>query len=231
MGTAAVDAARACGYFNAGTIEFIFSRGDFYFLEMNTRLQVEHPVTEMVTGIDLVRTQIRVAQGEALGFAQADVRQNGWSIEFRVNAEDPAQGFMPAPGRIRAYHEPGGPGVRIDSGVYAGYTIPPYYDSMVAKLVVWGRDREEAVARGQRALREYTVGGVKTNIPLHLALIEAPDFVAGKLSTHFIPDHPEVMARAGQLAEEGVGLDLGPSDGARIAAIVAATHHLARTNA
>ncbi|HEY8739174.1 MAG TPA: acetyl-CoA carboxylase biotin carboxylase subunit, partial [Candidatus Dormibacteraeota bacterium] len=225
MGDAAVEAARACGYFNAGTIEFIFSKGDFYFLEMNTRLQVEHPVTEMVTGIDLVRTQIRVAQGERLGFSQADIRQLGWAIEFRVNAEDPAQGFLPAPGRISRYHEPGGPGVRVDSGVYAGYTIPPYYDSMIAKLVVWGQDREEAVERGRRALFEYSVGGVKTNIPLHLALTESPDFRAGKLSTHFIPDHPEVMDRAGELAEEGAGLDLGGSDGARIAAIAAATHH------
>jgi pyruvate carboxylase subunit A len=225
MGTAAVEAARACGYFNAGTIEFIFSRGDFYFLEMNTRLQVEHPVTEMVTGIDLVRTQIRVAQGEPLGFGQDDIRQNGWSIEFRVNAEDPANNFMPAPGRISRYHEPGGPGVRVDSGVYAGYTIPPYYDSMIAKLVVWGADREQAVERGRRALLEYAVGGVKTNIPLHLALIEAPDFRAGKLTTHFIPDHPELQDRIARLIESGVGLDLGNADGARVAAVAAAIQH------
>ncbi|MGI8610158.1 MAG: acetyl-CoA carboxylase biotin carboxylase subunit [Candidatus Dormibacteria bacterium] len=225
MGDAAVEAARACGYFNAGTIEFIFSKGDFYFLEMNTRLQVEHPVTEMVTGIDLVRTQIRVAQGEKLGFTQADIKQNGWSIEFRVNAEDPAQGFMPAPGKIRTYHEPGGPGVRVDSGVYAGYTIPPYYDSMIAKLVVWGKDRTEAIERGRRALFEYVVGGVKTNIPLHLALTESPDFRSGKLSTHFIPDHPEVMARADQIAAEGAGLELGGSSSAQFAAIAAAVHH------
>ena len=225
MGDAAVEAARACGYFNAGTIEFIFSKGDFYFLEMNTRLQVEHPVTEMVTGIDLVRTQIRVAQGEKLAFAQSDIRQDGWAIEFRVNAEDPAQGFMPAPGRIRGYHEPGGPGVRVDSGVYAGYTIPPYYDSMIAKLVVWGQDRTEAIERGRRALFEYVIGGVKTNIPLHLALTESPDFRAGKLSTHFIPDHPEVMERADELAAAGVGLDLGGSGNAQVVAIAAALHH------
>jgi pyruvate carboxylase subunit A len=225
MGNAAVEAARACGYVNAGTIEFIFSRGDFYFLEMNTRLQVEHPVTEMVTGIDLVRTQIRVAQGEELGFAQEDVRQDGWSIEFRVNAEDPANGFMPAPGRIGQYHEPGGPGVRVDSGVYAGYTIPPYYDSMIAKLVVWGADREQAVQRGRRALFEYAIGGVTTNIPLHLALTETTDFIAGKLSTHFIPDHPGLTARVAELVEAGVGLDLGAADGARVAAIAAAVQH------
>jgi pyruvate carboxylase subunit A len=230
MGDAAVEAARACGYFNAGTIEFIFSKGDFYFLEMNTRLQVEHPVTEMVTGIDLVRTQIRVAQGEQLGFSQADIKQVGWAMEFRVNAEDPARDFMPAPGRIRGYHEPGGPGVRVDSGVYAGYTIPPYYDSMIAKLVVWGRDRDEAVERGRRALYEYAIDGVKTNIPLHLALTESPDFRAGKLSTHFIPDHPEVMRRAGELAAEGVGLDLGGPGNARVAAIVAAVHHHSGTS-
>jgi pyruvate carboxylase subunit A len=225
MGSAAVEAARACGYFNAGTIEFIFSRGDFYFLEMNTRLQVEHPVTEMVTGIDLVRTQIRVAQGEELGFAQEDVRQNGWSIEFRINAEDPAQNFMPAPGRISRYHEPGGPGVRVDSGVYAGYTIPPYYDSMIAKLVVWGADREEAIQRGRRALFEYAIGGVKTNIPLHLALTDAKDFVSGKLSTHFIADHPELMDEVAKLVKAGFGLDLGGSDVARVAAVAAAVQH------
>jgi pyruvate carboxylase subunit A len=225
MGTAAVDAARACGYFNAGTIEFIFSRGDFYFLEMNTRLQVEHPVTELVTGIDLVKTQIRVAQGEKLGFQQSGVKQSGWAIEFRVNAEDPSREFMPAPGRIGRYHEPGGFGVRVDAGVYAGYTIPPYYDSMIAKLIVWGGTRGEAIERGRRALMEYAIGGVKTNIPLHLAIAEAPDFRAGKLSTHFIPDHPEVVERAAALAAEGVGLDLGGSDGTRLAAIAAAVQH------
>jgi pyruvate carboxylase subunit A len=225
MGSAAVEAARACGYFNAGTIEFIFSRGDFYFLEMNTRLQVEHPVTELVTGIDLVKTQLRVAMGEELGFAQDDVAQDGWAMEFRVNAEDPSRGFMPAPGRIGRYHEPGGFGVRVDSGVYAGYTIPPYYDSMIAKLIVWGRDRDEAVDRGRRALGEYLIGGVKTNIPLHLAITEDADFRAGRLSTHFIPDHPEVVDRATELAAAGIGLDLGGSDGARIAAVAAALHH------
>jgi pyruvate carboxylase subunit A len=225
MGSAAVEAARACGYFNAGTIEFIFSRGDFYFLEMNTRLQVEHPITEMVTGIDLVRTQIQVAQGEKLGFAQQDVRQAGWSIEFRVNAEDPANGFMPAPGRISRYHEPGGPGVRVDSGVYAGYTIPPYYDSMIAKLVVWGADREQAIQRGRRALLEYAIGGVTTNIPLHLALTETKDFTSGNLSTHFIPDHPALMDRVAELLEAGVGLDLGAGDAARVAGIAAAVQH------
>ncbi len=225
MGDAAVEAARACGYFNAGTIEFIFSRGDFYFLEMNARLQVEHPVTEMVTGVDLVKTQVRVAQGDELGFEQADIRPHGWAIEFRINAEDPGNGFMPAPGRISRYHEPGGPGVRVDSGVYAGYTIPPYYDSMIAKLVVWGKDREEAIARGRRALLEYVVGGVKTNIPLHLALTEEPDFIAGKLSTHFIPDHPGLMKRVSSLVRKGYGLNLGGSDTARVAAITAAVQH------
>jgi pyruvate carboxylase subunit A len=229
MGQAAVDAARACGYVNAGTIEFIFSRGDFYFLEMNTRLQVEHPVTELVTGIDLVKTQILVAQGERLPFGQTELQQRGWAIEFRVNAEDPSRGFMPAPGRIGRYHEPGGPGIRVDSGVYAGYTIPPYYDSLIAKLIVYGATREEAIGRGRRALQEYVVGGVKTNIPLHLAVIDAPDFAAGNLSTHFIPDHPEVMERAAELAAAGVGLDLGASDGARVAAITAAVAHHATT--
>jgi pyruvate carboxylase subunit A len=225
MGAAAVEAARACGYVNAGTIEFIFSRGDFYFLEMNTRLQVEHPVTEMVTGVDLVKTQLRVAQGEALGFDQEDIRPDGWAIEFRVNAEDPGHGFMPAPGRITRYHEPGGPGLRVDSGVYAGYTIPSYYDSMIAKLIVWGSDREEAIQRGRRALSEFVIGGVKTNIPLHLALLEEPDFVAGNLSTHFIPDHPRLLKRVAELVRKGYGLDLGGSDTARVAAIAAAVQH------
>jgi pyruvate carboxylase subunit A len=225
MGAAAVEAARACGYFNAGTIEFIFSRGDFYFLEMNTRLQVEHPVTEMVTGIDLVKTQIAVAQGDPLGFGQTDVQPSGWAIEFRVNAEDPSNGFMPAPGRITRYHEPGGPGLRVDSGVYAGYTIPSYYDSMIAKLVVWGRDRDEAIQRGRRALSEYVVGGVKTNIPLHLAVTEDADFVAGNLSTHFIPDHPRLLKRVADLVRKGYGLDLGGPDTARVAAIAAAVQH------
>jgi pyruvate carboxylase subunit A len=225
MGEAAVEAARACGYFSAGTVEFIFSRGDFYFLEMNTRLQVEHPVTEMVTGVDLVKTQVQVAQGDALGFEQADIRPRGWAIEFRINAEDPGNGFMPAPGRITRYHEPGGPGLRVDSGVYAGYTIPPYYDSMIAKLVVWGGDRHEAIQRGRRALSEYVVGGVKTNIPLHLALTEEPDFVAGKLSTHFIPDHPRLLKRVAELVRRGYGLDLGGSDTARVAAVTAAVQH------
>jgi pyruvate carboxylase subunit A len=225
MGSAAVEAARACGYVNAGTIEFIFSRGDFYFLEMNTRLQVEHPVTELVTGVDLVRTQLRVAMGEPLPFTQEDVRQNGWAMEFRVNAEDPERDFMPAPGRIGRYHEPGGIGVRVDSGVYAGYTIPPYYDSMIAKLVVWAPTREDAIDRGRRALREYVIGGVRTNIPLHLAISEVDDFRAGRLSTHFIPDHPEVVTRAGEIAAEGPALDLGASDALRVAAIAAAVQH------
>jgi pyruvate carboxylase subunit A len=231
MGDAAVEAARACGYHNAGTVEFIFSRGEFYFLEMNTRLQVEHPVTEMVTGVDLVKTQIRVAQGEELGFEQADIHPNGWAIEFRVNAEDPGEGFMPSPGRITRYHEPGGPGVRVDSGVYAGATILPHYDSMIAKLVVWGRDRGEAIARGRRALREYVVGGVKTNIPLHLALTEDADFIAGSLSTHFIPDHPGLLKRVAELVRKGYGLDLGTSDAARVAAISVALqlHETLRT--
>jgi pyruvate carboxylase subunit A len=225
MGAAAVEAARACGYFNAGTIEFIFSRGDFYFLEMNTRLQVEHPVTEMVTGVDLVKTQIRVAQGEELGFEQADIRPNGWAIEFRVNAEDPGNDFMPSPGRINRYHEPGGPGVRVDSGVYAGASIVPYYDSLIAKLIVWGSDRQEAVGRGRRALREYVVGGVKTNIPLHIALTEDADFIAGRLSTHFIPDHPGLHKRVAELVRRGYGLELGASDGVRVAAVTAAIQH------
>lgn len=186
MGEMAVRAARWVNYEGAGTIEFIFSDGSFYFLEANTRIQVEHGVTEMVTGIDIVKEQILVAMGRPLSFHQGDVSFRGWAIECRINAEDPLNDFAPSPDKLRGYRSPGGIGIRVDSGVHTGYSIPQVYDSMISKLVVWGRDREEAIARMRRALYEYIIVGVKTNIDFHKAVMENPRFVAGDLSTHFI---------------------------------------------
>jgi acetyl-CoA carboxylase biotin carboxylase subunit len=178
IGKIAVDAMKTMGYKSVGTIEFLFQDGEFYFIEMNTRLQIEHPVTEMITGIDLVREQIRVASGAPLSFAQEDVVINGHAIECRINAEDP-ETFLPSPGRITDFHAAGGLGVRVDSALYSGYRVPPNYDSLIAKLVVHGRTRNEALMRLRRALEEMVIGGVKTNIPLHSRLIAAPDFING----------------------------------------------------
>jgi len=222
MGDAAVTAAKAVGYVNAGTVEFIYSKGEFFFLEMNTRLQVEHPVTELVTGIDLVVQQVRVAAGEPLSFTQDDVVQRGWAIECRVNAEDWEHDFRPAPGRVTGYHEPSGPGVRVDSSLIGPTTIPPYYDPMIAKLITWGADRTQAIARMRRALLEYGIAGVTTNIPYHLAVIEDPDFVAGRLTTHFIPDHPHLVERAAHWDAERARFARSLRDPARVAAIGAA---------
>jgi acetyl-CoA carboxylase biotin carboxylase subunit len=178
IGDIAVKAMKTMGYKSVGTIEFLFQDGEFYFIEMNTRLQVEHPVTEMITGIDLVREQIRVASGAPLSFTQDDVQINGHAIECRINAEDP-ETFLPSPGRITDFHAAGGLGVRVDSALYSGYRVPPNYDSLIAKLVVYGRTRNEALMRLRRALEEMVIGGVKTNIPLHSRLIAAPDFING----------------------------------------------------
>jgi len=186
MGEIAVKVGKWVNYESAGTVEFIFSNGEFYFMEANTRVQVEHPVTEMVTGIDIVKEQINVAQGAPLSFKQEDIKLNGWAIECRINAEDPLGDFVPSTGKLRGYRSPGGTGVRVDSGVHTGYTIPYMYDSMVSKLVVWGRDRNEAIARMKRALYEYVIVGVKTNIPFHKAVMSNPRFVSGDFSTHFI---------------------------------------------
>ncbi len=186
MGEAALRVARAAGYRNAGTVEFLLdATGRYYFMEMNTRIQVEHPVTEMVTGLDLVKAQIRIAAGEPLGLSQEDVRLNGHSLECRINAEDPER-FLPCPGRVSALHLPGGPGVRVDSHAYAGYTIPPQYDSLLAKLIVHGSDRQEAILRMRRALGEMAVEGVRTTIPFHQKLLSHPEFVAGRTSTQFL---------------------------------------------
>jgi len=171
-------AIAALGYRNAGTLEFLYENGEFYFIEMNTRLQVEHPVTEAITGIDIVREQIRIAAGAPLSFSQADIRLNGHAIECRVNAEDPAT-FAPSPGRITEYHPPGGLGVRVDSGIYAGYSVPPNYDSMIAKLIVHGQTRNECLMRLRRALEEFVITGIKTTIPLHVALTAEQDFING----------------------------------------------------
>ncbi len=185
IGKIACDAIAKLGYRNAGTIEFLFENGEFYFIEMNTRLQVEHPITEAITGIDLVREQIRIAAGAPLGYTQADVRFQGHAIECRVNAEDP-QTFVPCPGRIEGYHAPGGLGVRVDSGLYAGYRIPPHYDSMIAKLIVHGNSRNEALMRLKRALGEYVIEGIKTTLPLHNRLVQDSDFVNGDYDIHWL---------------------------------------------
>ncbi|MBC7186178.1 MAG: acetyl-CoA carboxylase biotin carboxylase subunit [Calditrichaeota bacterium] len=189
MGEAAVRAARAAGYLNAGTVEFLLdAQRNFYFLEVNTRLQVEHPVTEMVTGIDLVKEQLRVAAGLPLSFRQEEVHWRGAAIECRIYAEDPENDFLPSTGTVSSYREPGGPGVRVDSGIGQGDQISIHYDPLIAKLIVWGQTRAEAIARMRRALSEYTIMGVKTTIPFHLALMANPRFVEGRLSTHFIQE-------------------------------------------
>jgi acetyl-CoA carboxylase, biotin carboxylase subunit len=188
MCEAAVRLAREAGYANAGTVEFLVDGDDFYFIEMNTRIQVEHPVTEMLTGVDLVKEQILVASGEPLSLKQEDVPFVGHAMEFRINAEDPDQDFMPSPGEVTSLEVPGGPGVRVDSAIYQGYTIPPFYDSMVGKLVVWGLDREETIHRSNRALREYRLEGIKTTIPLHLRLLEDDAFRSGEYHTGYLEE-------------------------------------------
>jgi acetyl-CoA carboxylase biotin carboxylase subunit len=187
MGRAAVAAARAVKYLNAGTVEFLLAEGGgYYFMEMNTRIQVEHPVTELVTGVDLLREQLIIADGQPMTIPKRrQVRARGHAIEFRINAEDPVT-FAPSPGRIDHLVIPGGPGVRVDTHMYCGYVIPPYYDSLIAKLLVYGADRDEAMMRGRRALEMFVVDGIKTSIPLHLRILEDRDFRAGRLSTGFM---------------------------------------------
>jgi acetyl-CoA carboxylase biotin carboxylase subunit len=187
MGQAAVKAAQSIGYIGAGTVEFLLdASGDFYFMEMNTRIQVEHPVTEMITGLDLIAEQIRVAEGEPLRFTQSEVLLRGHAIECRINAEDPEHNFRPNPGRILAYLPPGGPGVRIDSHVYQDYEIPPYYDSLIGKLIVWGPDRPTAIARMQRALQECAITGVCTTLGFHQKILANPAFQSGLVYTNFV---------------------------------------------
>jgi acetyl-CoA carboxylase biotin carboxylase subunit len=187
MGQVAVQAAKSVGYSSAGTIEFLVDKNkDFYFMEMNTRVQVEHAVTEMVTGVDIVKEQIKIAAGQKLSYAQEDIKMNGWAIECRINAEDPYHDFRPSPGRVGQYLIPGGPGVRVDSCVYSDYLIPPYYDSMVAKLIVWGKDRPEAIDRMKRALDEFVVENITTTIPFHRKVLDNAFFRKGEIYTNFI---------------------------------------------
>lgn len=185
IGERVTTAIQALGYRGAGTVEFLYADGAFYFIEMNTRLQVEHPVTEMITGIDIVQQQIRIAAGEPLDYTQADISFSGHAIECRINAEDPRT-FAPAPGTITDYHTPGGLGVRVDSAAYSGYRVPPYYDSLIAKLIVHGATREECLRRLNRALEEYVIGGIQTTIPVHQALMGNDEFVAGQYNIHWL---------------------------------------------
>lgn len=190
MGEAAVRAAKAVNYAGAGTLEFLLGPdGQFYFMEMNTRIQVEHPVTEMITGIDIIKEMIRIAEGEPLSFTQEDVVIDGWSIECRINAEDPSRNFMPSAGQIQFYLPPGGFGVRVDSAAYPGYTISPHYDSMIAKLIVWAPDRNEAIERMKRALSEFAIEGIHSTIPFHLKLLEHKKFLAGDHDIKFLEEH------------------------------------------
>ncbi len=211
MGEAAIKVARTVGYLNAGTVEFLLDRDkNFYFIEMNCRLQVEHPVTEMVTGIDIVKEQLRVASGRRLRYSQDDVRLRGWAIECRIMAEDPYKGFLPSPGRITGLYEPSGPGVRVDSGVYEGFEVSLYYDSLIGKLVAWGETRGEAILRMRRALNEYRIVGIKTNIPFHQQIVNDTRFIGGQFDTQFVEhrfsmvekdreEHLEVVAIAATL--------------------------------
>ena len=190
MGNAAIKAAQCINYVGAGTVEFLLDKyNNFYFMEMNTRIQVEHPVTEMVTGLDLIKEQILIAQGEKLSFTQKDVSLRGHAIECRINAEDPDHNFRPSPGKISAYLPPGGPGVRMDSHVYTDYEIPPYYDSLIGKLIVWGEDRDTAIKRMKRALRECAITGLPTTISFHQKILENSEFLAGNVYTNFIEQH------------------------------------------
>jgi acetyl-CoA carboxylase biotin carboxylase subunit len=190
MGQAAVRAAQAVQYSGAGTLEFLLGPdGNFYFMEMNTRIQVEHPVTEMITGVDLIKEMISVAEGNPLSISQDDLKINGWSMECRINAEDPDRNFMPAPGQIQFYLPPGGLGVRVDSAAYPGYTISPHYDSMIAKLIVWGETRNDAIARMKRALSEFAIDGIRTTIPFHLKLLSHPKFVKGDFDIKFLEEY------------------------------------------
>lgn len=191
MGEAAVAAAKSVGYSGAGTVEFIYDLdGNFYFMEMNTRIQVEHPVTEQITSLDLIKEQIRVAYGLPLTINQEQVELRGWAMECRINAEDPDKNFMPCPGTITRYLPPGGYGVRVDSAAYTGYTVTPFYDSMIAKLIVWGQTREEVIDRMRRALAEFQIEGIKTTIPFHLKVLDHPVFQSGDITTKFLEMYP-----------------------------------------
>jgi len=220
IGEQAVLAAKTAGYYNAGTCEFMFKDDKYYFLEMNTRLQVEHPITEAITGVDLAREQLRVASGLELEYAQEDIHPRGHAIECRINAEDPLNNFAPAPGKISRYAEPSGPGIRIDSGVYRGFTIPPFYDSMIAKLIIWAEDRSRCIARTKRALWEYQIGGVRHNIPFHQVVMDDPYFVKGEYDTSFIPRY-NILDKVITHVKEMKSQSSGPKVAAAMAAVQA----------
>jgi len=203
IGKLAVRAAKAVGYINAGTVEFLLDKDNqFYFMEMNTRLQVEHCITEQITGVDIVQEQIRIADGQPLQYAQKDIRHRGFAMEFRINAEDPRNSFLPSLGRITRYYAPGGPGVRVDGAIYTGYTIPPYFDSMCAKLIVWSLNWEAVIARGRRSLDDMGVYGVKTTIPYYKEILDSAEFRSGQFNTGFVDAHPELLEYAVQSPRE-----------------------------
>jgi pyruvate carboxylase subunit A len=188
MSDSALKVAEVSGYTNAGSVEFLYSQDNYYFMEMNTRLQVEHTITEIITGIDIVKQQIAISAGESLPFEQEDLSIRGHAIECRINAEDPLNNFAADPGKIIRYRSPGGPGIRVDSGIHMGYTIPPNYDSMIAKLCAWDSTRSEAIKRMRRAISEYIILGIKTTLPLHYAIMNNQQFVAGNTHTHFLQE-------------------------------------------
>jgi pyruvate carboxylase subunit A len=220
IGAQAVLAAKTAGYYNAGTCEFMFKDGNYYFLEMNTRLQVEHPITEVTTGVDLAREQLRVASGLELEYEQKDIHPRGHAIECRINAEDPLNNFMPAPAKIIRYAEPSGPGIRVDSGVYPGFTIPPFYDSMIAKLIVWAEDRPRAIERMKRALWEFQISGVRNNIPFHQVVMNHQQWRSGSYDTSFIPQY-HILEQVVQYVQETKAQSSGPKTAAAMAAVQA----------
>ncbi|MCX6665087.1 MAG: acetyl-CoA carboxylase biotin carboxylase subunit [Euryarchaeota archaeon] len=220
IGEQAVLAAKTAGYYNAGTCEFMFKNGKYFFLEMNTRLQVEHPITEITTGVDLAREQLRVASGLPLEYDQKDIKPRGHAIECRVNAEDPLNNFMPAPAKILRYAEPSGPGIRVDSGVYQGFTIPPFYDSMIAKLIVWAEDRPRAIERMKRALWEFQIGGVRHNIPFHQVVMDHPNWKSGDYNTSFIPRY-QILEKVVEYVKETKAQSNTPKTAAAMAAVQA----------
>jgi pyruvate carboxylase subunit A len=215
IGGLAVLAAKAVGYTNAGTVEFLLDDdGRFYFMEMNTRVQVEHTITEAITGVDIVEEQIRVAAELPLRFEQHEIVHQGYAIQFRVNAEDPKNGFLPSFGRISRYYAPGGPGVRTDTAIYTGYTVPPHYDSMLAKVVVWAREWADAINRGERALRDMGLQGIKTTIPYYLQILHHPQFRSGQFNTGFVEAHPELTQFSQKLSPEDLALVLAAATAA-----------------
>ncbi len=216
IGNLAVKAAQAVGYENAGTVEFLLDQeNNFYFMEMNTRLQVEHTITETITGVDIVQEQIRIASGLPLRFKQSDINFRGFSIEFRINAEDPKQNFAPSFGKITRYYAPGGPGVRTDASIYTGYIIPPYYDSMCAKLTIWALNWQDAIQRGKRALGDLSVYGVKTTIPYYLEILNNIDFIEGEFNTSFVETHPELADYDDQLPPDIIAAAISAAIAAR----------------